>query len=57
VDFVESFVKIRFSIRLYIFVLSCHLRFAEIACLQRDGSFAALKDFNDQCIENQAAEI
>ena len=52
-----SFVKIRFSTKLYIFVLSCHLRFAEIACLQRDGSFAALKDFNDQCIENQAAEI
>jgi len=25
--------------------------------LQHDGSFAALKDFNDQCIENQAAEI
>ena len=33
------------------------LPYPEIACPQRDGSFAALKDFNDQCIENQAAEI
>ena len=39
------------------FCLKLSSAFAEIACLQRDGSFAALKDFNDQCIENQAAEI
>ena len=39
------------------FCLKLSSAFAEIACLQRDGPFTPLKSFNDQRIENQAAEI